>query len=279
MNVKQLLREMDLPPSKRRGQNFLIDHCAAEEIVQFAQVGADQAVLEIGPGLGALTQLLRSRTQKLLVVEIEEKLCEHLRRTVFKGREEAVLCADIREVAAAEICRMLGTDKIAVVSNVPYSISSEVVLWALQERRCLTQASLQLQQEVAERIAADPGERAAGSLSVLRCVYAEAELGSKVGGDKFFPPAEVSSRLLRLTMRAEPAVHIEDEQFFSVLVRAAFAHRRKTLLNSLCHARLRESKEEIARLLDQAGIESRRRAESLSLDEFAALTAAFSGAE
>jgi 16S rRNA (adenine1518-N6/adenine1519-N6)-dimethyltransferase len=272
VSIKQRLAQLELIPRKRRGQNFLIDAHTAEQIISFAQISAGDAVLEIGPGLGALTRLILQVTPRLAVVEIEKKLCDHLRHELFSKAPQNVSCADIRQVDADSIAEQLNAQQLVVVSNVPYSISSEVILWVLKNRRRIKTASLLLQNEFAKRIAADPGEKGCGSLSVLRALYALAELGPQVAGNSFYPAPEVDSALLRLTLREMPLDYPVDEALLSGVVRASFAHRRKTLLNNLCAAGFFQTKDQAERKLEKLAIDPRRRAETLTLAEFVRLS-------
>ena len=274
MNVKTRLAALDLVPRKKKGQNFLKDPSAARAIADFSGAGAGEKVLEIGPGLGALTQALLALTPDICVVELEEKLCDELRRTLFARHPERVFCADIREFSAQCGAEALGAEKITVVSNVPYSISTDVVLWVLTQRPFIKSACLLLQEEFAARLGADPGERACGSLSILRAMYADVDLGFSVGGEHFYPRAGVSSRLIKLRIRKEPALAVADPVYFEQVVRAAFSHRRKTLLNSLTGSSLGIAKKRIDEALHTAGIAGTRRAENLTLEEFAALALA-----
>lgn len=266
--LRALLERLDVRPSKRRGQNFLIDRGSLQKVVQFAAVSPEDDVLEIGPGLGALSDELARAARSYTAVEIEERFAIYLREIL--PDTATVLCCDVREV---NFDTDLPTSRgLHLVSNVPYSLSSEVTLWAIRNRTRFPKASLLFQREFAERLGASPGGKEYGSLSVLLRLYADAELGPRVSGSCFFPTAEVESRLIRFRFLPEPREDVGDEALFEEIVRAAFATRRKTLLNALSASRFFETKEETGDALREVGIDPGRRAESLELAEYARLS-------
>ncbi|MCB0325153.1 MAG: ribosomal RNA small subunit methyltransferase A [Bdellovibrionales bacterium] len=273
MNVEEMLQRLDVRPSKRRGQNFLVDEAIARRLVSFSGVSAGEPVVEIGPGLGLLTGALLATQANLVVVEIEEKFCEHLAARFPSLAPERIICADARTLTGAELADRLGADRFTLVSNVPYSISSEVVLWTIEHRARIRRAALLLQEEFAERIAAAPGSRRYGSITVQRTLWAEADLGPKVSGGSFHPKANVGSRAILLHLRPEPLVPVDDLALFESVVRAAFNQRRKTLLNALSAGIPHLDRSSWSELLQAAGINPQRRAETLSVEEFARIAA------
>ena len=272
---KRVLNRLGFRPSKRRGQNFLHSPAIVHTIVDFAQIAPEESVLEIGPGLGALTSEIIGRCRRFLAVEIEPQLCEYLLGEVPGLDERQLIQADVRALSLDDY-RREAEEKFVVVSNVPYSVSSEVVQWIIANRRAISRASLLLQREFAERLAASPGGKDYGSLTVFCRFYSEVSVGPCVGGDAFYPAAEVESRLVRLQLLDKPRVEVADEEALFGLVRASFATRRKTLLNCLGASRYFPSKQAAAELLESVGIDSQRRAETLSLEEFARLANAWS---
>ena len=268
--VCSLLKEMGIKPNKLRGQNFLFDNYSIEVILQFASVEPSDLVLEIGPGLGVLSETLNQSTDQYSFVEIESKFADALRKRLCL-REEQVLCQDVRELELVS-----NQQKYLIVSNVPYSISSEVILWCINQHVNISRACLLLQREFAERIAASPGERACGSLSVLRSIYAEARLGEIIPGDSFFPQARVESRLLELKFYDTPLYPHINKLTFEKLVRALFSHRRKTILNSLADSKYSElSKEQLLARINAAEVDFGLRAEALSLEQLVELHRVF----
>ena len=273
--IRQLLAIHGLAPSKRHGQNFLFDASLIQQLNDFAALEQDEAVVEIGPGLGALTEHILTRSARSVFIEIDSGFCRVLRERFADLREsDRLLEADVLEFSGENLAVQLSSERFAVVSNVPYSISSEILLWLFRNRRYLSRACLLLQREFAERIAAGPGSRAYGSLSVLRELYSEVEKGPIISGDRFYPKAQVESLAISLEMRGVPLIKELNDELFERVVRASFAQRRKTLANSLASSNLFEEKPSAVALLESLGIDPSRRAETLSVAEFAEITSA-----
>ncbi len=264
--VKDTLRDLNVRPTKERGQNFLIRPDVIESIVTFAAPPSDAHVVEIGPGTGALTEKLSS-AKRLTLIEIESKFCEHLAAR-FPSAE--IINTDARGADFSQI----GSD-LFVFGNIPYVFSTEILFQLLKYRSVVRQAVLMTQREFAERVAAKPGGRDYGSISVAVQVYADVELGPIVPGDAFHPPTAVESQLMKVTFLPTPRVAVPGPEQFEIVVRAAFAQRRKKLVNSLL-SRGRWSKESILGALTATGISPDVRAERLTLEEFAALARALS---
>ena len=271
MRVKEELLRLDISPRKSRGQNFLLSPDIARNIVEFSRVLPQEPILEIGPGLGMLTEELRRRTNRLLLVELESKFALYL-KSKFDLPDDQIIAQDIRLVSAETIAERLATDKFSVVSNTPYSISSEIVLWVITERKWIRSATLLLQTEFAERVSAEPGSKAYGSLSVLVQLFTEPSIGLSVPGNSFHPPTEVESSALLLSVRDKPRAEVLDTKHFERLVRGSFSKRRKTLLNSLSSQEGFSDKKELERLLRSLEIDPGRRAETLSVEEYARLS-------
>lgn len=271
-DVRKQLEKLGHKPQRTRGQNFLHDRTAIQQVLDFAAVTNDEAVLEIGPGLGALTFSLARDAKRLYLVEIEPQFCAALLREIPDLDPEQVYSQDFRTLSLSSF-----VPPLVLVSNVPYSVSTELVNWAIEWRSVFARISLLLQREFAERVAAVPGGRSYGSLSVFCSVFCTAELGEVISGDCFVPEAEVDSQLLRLTPRIEPLVPTAEQEGFFSVVRAAFSHRRKTILNSIVqHSRQMASelgsKEKIVSALQAARISPGQRAETVSVEQFLELS-------
>jgi 16S rRNA (adenine1518-N6/adenine1519-N6)-dimethyltransferase len=258
---KDTLRDLQVRPTKERGQNFLIRPEVPEMIAAFGDVPLDRHVVEIGPGTGALTERL-AQFSKLTLIEIEASFCERL-QTMFPHAE--IVNADVRYSDLSEI----GSD-LYVFGNIPYVFSTEIVFHLLAFRSSVHQAVLMTQREFAERLAAGPGGRTYGSISVAVQLFADIELGGIVPGDAFHPPTAVESRVMKLILRTEPRYPISDYIHFQSVVRAAFAQRRKKIINSMA-AGGRWSRERLVEGFAQAGISPDTRAEQVSVEAFAAL--------
>jgi 16S rRNA (adenine1518-N6/adenine1519-N6)-dimethyltransferase len=260
--AKDILSEFGVRPSKSRGQSFLIDAAAIEEIVSFGRPGHDDGLIEIGPGLGALTREL-FRFGRLTVIEIEEKFCADLQKR-FPGI--VVINEDVRSVDFAE----LGSD-LVVFGNLPYSFSTDIVFHLVEYAAVIKRAVLMLQREFAERLAAAPGGRDYGVLSISAQLWAEIDLGPIITGQAFHPPPRVDSQLVNLRFSKQPRAAVGDLFWFKRVVAAAFFQRRRKIANSMRAAGAFEGKH-IDLAFERAGIDPGRRAETLSIAEYAALS-------
>jgi 16S rRNA (adenine1518-N6/adenine1519-N6)-dimethyltransferase len=258
---KDTLRKLDVRPSKERGQNFLIRPDVIDSIVAFAQAPASGHIVEIGPGTGALTEKLVT-AQKLSLIEIEPKFCQLL-------SERFPHVTIINQDARATDFSQLG-EELFVFGNIPYVFSTEILFQLIRCREAISQAVLMVQREFAERVAAAPGGREYGSLSVAVQVHADVELGPIVPGDSFHPPTAVESQIMKLSFLETPRVDLQDPEHFERVVRAAFSQRRKKVINSLLSSG-RWSKHTIIDGLAVAGLSPDIRAEQIRIDQFALL--------
>jgi len=262
-----------LRPQRRWGQHFLCDPSVAQRIVDTAALAPGAAVLEIGPGLGALTDTLASRAGRLYLVEIDRGLAARLVERHAAHPHVKVLVGDVLELPLETL---VAEPEATVVANLPYNISSPVLFRLLELRDRFPRAVLMLQREVAERLAAGPGDEARGVLSVLVQTWAEVRVAFGVSRRSFVPAPRVDSAVAVLRFSAAPRVALDDPAFYATVVRAAFGQRRKMLRNALgalAATRGLDSAGLEARFT-QAGVDSRARAETLGLEDFARLAAA-----
>ncbi len=258
-------------PRKRFGQHFLRDPRVLDAIVETAAVGPADAVVEIGAGTGALTRRLAARAGRLVAVEIDRDLVGPLQAAFAAQPSVEVLAADALDLDLPGLAARLGR-RLVVVGNVPYNISSPLLFALIEARGAIERMVLMLQREFAERLAAAPGSPAYGALSVLAQLHLVIDARFHVPPGAFRPPPAVESTVLTLTPRSAPAVPLDDPTRFRRVVRAAFAQRRKTLLNALRAAKLGPAAPDaLAARLEAAGIEPARRGETLSIEEFARL--------
>jgi 16S rRNA (adenine1518-N6/adenine1519-N6)-dimethyltransferase len=258
------------PPLKRLGQHFLTDPNIARKIVALADLDADDTVLEVGPGRGDLTRLLSAKAGRVIAVELDARLRPYLESRLTDFRNVELHFQDALTFPYETL--PLGT---VVVANLPYYIASPLLFRLFEARQRLARMVLMLQSEVAVRLAASPGSRDYGILSVLASHCAEVSVAFQVSRNCFRPRPEVGSSVVRLKTRKDSPVSVNDEATLLRTVRAAFAHRRKTVTNSLRDEGL--SPESIAEALADAAIQPSRRAETLTLAEFAALANALAG--
>jgi 16S rRNA (adenine1518-N6/adenine1519-N6)-dimethyltransferase len=261
----ELLRRHGLRPKKEWGQNFLGDEGVLTALAALARVGPGDAVVELGAGLGHFTRALAATGAQVIAVERDRELAPIL-RVELPGVE--VVEADAKSFDLRAVARRLGK-RVVLCGNLPYHLSSPILFHLLDQRDAVSRAVLLLQREVAERIAAPPGGRDYGLLSVLVQQVAEASIGLSVPRHAFTPPPEVESRALVLEMLERPRAEVRDEQRFRALVKAAFSQRRKTLWNAL--KTMPGAREALA----TAAIDPQRRGETLSVEEFAAVERSF----
>ncbi|TAJ09845.1 MAG: ribosomal RNA small subunit methyltransferase A [Nitrospirae bacterium] len=254
-----------LPPARKRlGQHFLVDPNIVRKIVALAELRPDETVFEIGPGRGILTRALCAEAKQVVAVELDVQLGVYLREAT---RDCPNL--DLRVGDALEFPYEALPEGTVVVANLPYYVSTPLLFKLLEARQKIDRMVLMLQTEVARRLVAQPGTEDYGILSVLTQYAAAAKLAFTVSANCFRPRPDVGSSVVSLALRRQPALVVQDEASFVRTVRASFAHRRKTLANSLRDEGLAQDR--IMQALVQVGIDPRRRAETLTLHEFAVL--------
>lgn len=264
--IRAILRRYDIRPRKRLGQHFLASPAILDRIVAHAELGPQDAVLEVGAGLGSLTARLAERAGHVVAVEVDEAMVRILGEVKDRYPNVEIVQADVLRLDLDALFPPGLTRK--VVSNLPYRIASPLIVRLLQEVRALERAVLTVQREVAERVVASPGTRDYGLLTLLVRYRARAEIVERIPPRAFLPPPRVHSAVLLLRPRQPPEV--ADEALLFRLIRAAFAQRRKQLRNALQAAGL--PIEELERAARQAGIDLGRRGETLPLEAFVALT-------
>ncbi|RMG42362.1 MAG: ribosomal RNA small subunit methyltransferase A [Candidatus Dadabacteria bacterium] len=259
MSVREDLLKLKIIPSKERGQNFLIDPAALAGIVEFSDVSESDSIVEIGAGLGALTNELK-HFPDVTAIEIESRFCNELSSRFPSVK---VVNANVLEVAFEEF-----GDQLVVFGNLPYSLSTDILFHVIGQAYCIKRAVFLLQREFAERIAARPGTREASVLTISCQLRARTTLGMIVPGSSFYPQAGVESRLVRLDFYRELPYRIEDEGWFHMLVRAAFSQRRRKMFNALLSTGLL-TKDLLEKAFSAAGLDRNVRAEMLTIEEFA----------
>lgn len=255
---------MDYRPKKRFGQNFLRDRSVVGRILSAADLQAGDRVLEIGPGLGALTDRMLPLVDRLHVMEVDRDLIEAL-----QARQAPNLCVHAGDALRMDWAQILGPGPVKLVANLPYNISSQVLFKILDHRGLFARAVLMFQKEVGDRICAPPDCRDYGILSVFCQLWFEVRRVVTVPPGAFYPPPKVTSAVLAFTPLEQPRVPVDDEDFFRRVVKGAFAQRRKTLRNTLMAAGF--GFDGLEQVLADIGIDPGRRGETLDLAEFARL--------
>jgi 16S rRNA (adenine1518-N6/adenine1519-N6)-dimethyltransferase len=262
------LSELGTRPHKRLGQHFLIDSSVVDRIVSAAQLGPGDTTLEIGPGLGVLSEKLVERGARLYLVEVDAGLAERLRERFVKHGHVNIITADFLTL---DLSATFPEPVVQVVASLPYNVATPILFRLLEHRHKFPHVTVMIQKEVAERLSAAPGTKAYGVPSVLVQLYATVKTVCTVRPRSFFPPPQVDSQVVRLVFQNTPRVTVQDERVFSQIVKAAFAQRRKTLRNALRAAGYSNLDTVSARI----GIDLQRRGETLSVEEFAALANVF----
>ncbi|CEG21141.1 Ribosomal RNA small subunit methyltransferase A [Planococcus massiliensis] len=276
IRTQEIMAKYGLKVKKSLGQNFLIDPNILRKIVGQANLTKESAAIEIGPGIGALTEHLARDAGKVLAFEIDQRLLPVLEDTLSPYDNVAIVHSDVLKAdVLAEIEKELaGYEDIMVVANLPYYVTTPIIMKLLLEKLPIRGLVVMLQKEVAERITAKPGSKAYGSLSIAIQYYTEAEMALTVPKTVFMPQPNVDSAVIRMIKRPEPQVKVIDEDFFFTVTRGSFVQRRKTILNNLQSAMPlgKEKKEFILKALEEAGIEPSRRGETLTIKEFGLLS-------
>ncbi len=273
--TKEILKKHGFTFKKSLGQNFLIDANVIHKVLDRAAIDEDTAVIEVGPGIGSLTEQIAKRAGKVVAYEIDQRLVPVLNDTLSPYDNVTIINEDILKADVGTMIEEdLGTFKeVVVVANLPYYITTPILMNFLMKKLPIDRYYVMMQKEVGERISAEPGTKAYGSLSIAIDYYTDAKTVQNVPKAVFMPAPNVDSIIVEMKTRKEPKVAVDDEEKFFKLTRGAFVQRRKTILNN--YLSLFEDgkayKIEINELLDDAGIEPRRRGESLSIEEFAGI--------
>ncbi|QOV09785.1 16S rRNA (adenine(1518)-N(6)/adenine(1519)-N(6))-dimethyltransferase RsmA [Viridibacillus arvi] len=275
LRTQEILKKYGFSFKKSLGQNFLIDPNILRNIVSYADLTEDSVAIEVGPGIGALTEHLARSAGQVVSFEIDQRLLPVLEDTLSPYDNVKVVHSDILKANVAEelSSEFANYKDIMVVANLPYYVTTPILLKLLMEKLPIRGMVVMMQKEVADRISANPGTKAYGSLSIAIQYYMKAEVVMTVPKTVFMPQPNVDSAVIRLTRHAEPPVHVIDEEFLFEVSRSSFAQRRKTILNNL-QSQLpkgKEKKEKILEALAECGIDPTRRGETLSIIEFGQL--------
>jgi len=279
--TKAVLERHGFTFKKSFGQNFLTDTNILQKIVDTAEIDDQVNVIEIGPGIGALTEFLAERAAQVMTFEIDHRLVPILADTLRDFDNVTVVNEDILKVDLVQhIQNFKNPDlPIKVVANLPYYITTPILMHLIESGIPFSEFVVMMQKEVADRISAQPNTKAYGSLSIAVQYYMTAKVAFIVPRTVFVPAPNVDSAILKMVRRPEPAVAVEDESFFFKISKASFTHRRKTLWNNLTgyFGKTEEVKDKLTKALDQAGLSPSVRGEALSLEEFASLADALKG--
>ena len=274
--TKFLMKKYKIKANKSLGQNFLIDDTVIEDIVNGADIKKDDLVIEIGPGLGSMTALLVEKAKKVICVELDKKMIKILndRFIAYNNIElinEDVLKLDLNKLIKQEKERN-EIKEVKIVANLPYYITTPIIMKLLEENLDIQSITVMIQKEVADRLIEVPSGKNTGAITYTVYYYCECEKIREVENTCFIPMPEVTSEVINLKLRKEPAVEIENKKVFFNIIKSAFMQRRKTLLNSLLNSGVFLSKEEGLEVLKKLGLKEDIRAEKLTIEDFARLS-------
>jgi len=269
VSVKRELAEYDLTPRKRWGQHFLVDRNILSKVIRTAELEKEDVVLEIGPGLGEMTLALARQVKKVIAVEIDRKLAKILKEKTADFSNIMVIEADVLKIRFEQLCRQ-GHQPLKVVANLPYQISTPLLFRFIESRDLFSSLTLTLQREVAERMIASPGGKDYGPLSIFTQSVSDLSIQFYIKPSAFFPPPKVESAVIHMVWKERPFVKPEEQGWFKKVVKGCFSYRRKRLINALRHADLLLP-EDLEKRIEKIGIDSQRRPETLTIQEFVCL--------
>ena len=271
MNTKDIIKKYDIRASKRYGQNFLIDQNIIDRIVAGAEITKDDIVIEIGPGTGNMTSALAHAAGRVIAIEVDESLKGALSEVLADFDNVEVVWGDVLKLDMREIISVFPPEKkVKVVSNLPYYITTPIIIYLLESKYTFYSITVMVQKEVAERMAALPGTKEYGALSLAVAYHSSVEYVAKVPPNAFIPRPNVDSVVVKLALSGKPDVEVCDEKFMFKLIRAAFNQRRKTFANSIKNSpELSYSREQVEEALINLGFDKNIRGEEFSVREFA----------
>lgn len=270
--VKNIMRKHNVRFSKSLGQNFIIDEFVIDDIIEKSNINSEDCILEIGPGIGVLTQALAEKAKKVLAVELDNKLIPVLNETLEDYDNVDIIHNDILKVDINKEIKERFGQSVKVVANLPYYITTPIIMRLLEEKINVNEIIVMVQKEVAERMISSPGVKAYGSLSVAVQYYCDATIVLDVPRENFLPAPNVDSAVIKLSLRDEPIVDLIDEEYFFKVIKGAFALRRKTLVNSLSKSQISLDKDLVKNVLIKIGFDTRIRGEKLTIEDFAKLS-------
>lgn len=272
-NTAEVIQKYQFDFRKKFGQNFLIDNHILDKIIQAADLTRDDCVLEIGPGIGTMTQRLAEEAGEVVAVEIDKNLIPILNETLADYDNVTILNDDILKVDIHKIVEEHGGKPVKVVANLPYYITTPIIMALFESHVPLRSVTIMVQKEVADRMCVGPGTKEYGALSLAVQYYAKPEIVTKVPAVCFMPKPNVDSTVIRLTRYEKPPVEARDEAWLFDIIRAAFNQRRKTLANGIANAaNINVNRRQVESVLTEMGLSAMIRGEALTLEQFAELS-------
>ena len=271
--TRYIMKKYNIRANKSLGQNFLINNEVVEKIVNSSDISKEDMVIEIGPGLGTLTKYLLEKAEKVLCVELDTKMIKILQDRFSLYDNFELINKDILKVNLNEIIMENKKDgkikNVKIVANLPYYITTPIIMKLLEEKLDIKSITVMIQKEVADRLIETPGGKNTGAITHTVYYYCESEKIMEVPNSSFIPEPEVTSEVIKLNLRDKPAVDIENTKVMFMIIKSAFMQRRKTLLNALTNTKVFINKEEGIRILKKLNLDENVRAEKLSIQDFA----------
>ena len=271
--TRYIMKKYNIRANKSLGQNFLINNEVVEKIVNSSDISKEDMVIEIGPGLGTLTKYLLEKAGKVLCVELDTKMIKILQDRFSLYDNFELINKDILKVNLNEIIMENKKDgkikNVKIVANLPYYITTPIIMKLLEEKLDIKSITVMIQKEVADRLIETPGGKNTGAITHTVYYYCESEKIMEVPNSSFIPEPEVTSEVIKLNLRDKPAVDIENTKVMFMIIKSAFMQRRKTLLNALTNTKVFINKEEGIRILKKLNLDENVRAEKLSIQDFA----------
>lgn len=271
-----LMKKYGIIANKKLGQNFLIDENVIDTIVNSSEISSDDLVIEIGPGLGTLTDKLLQKAGKVIAIELDVRMIDILKNRFFMYDNFEIINEDVLKVNLNELIKdnkeQFALKSAKIVANLPYYITTPIIMKLLEEKLDIESITVMIQKEVADRLTAIPGGRNSGAITYTVYYYATSEEVLTVPNNSFIPEPEVESEVIKLNLRKEPVIKLKDEKKFFALIKAAFMQRRKTLLNAIGNSGLNTTKEQMEQILKELDIDTKVRGEALTIDQFAKIS-------
>ena len=273
-DTKFILKKYKISANKKLGQNFLINDEVINDIVEASNISSSDLVIEIGPGLGTLTSKLLDNAGKVIAIELDKKMITILEDRFklynnFMLLNEDILKVDLQKLISENLSDL---QKVKIVANLPYYITTPIIMKLLEDRLNIDSITVMVQKEVADRITAKPGDKLSGAITYSVDYYSEAEEIVFVDKTSFIPPPEVDSEVIKLNIRKKPEVELLDEETFFRIIKASFMQRRKTLINGIMNSGIITDKQKIKEILEENRLEANIRGEKLTLKQFADLS-------
>lgn len=270
--TQAILKTYKIQANKSLGQNFLIDDCVIEKIIESSNIEKEDLIIEIGPGLGVLTERLLKKSNNVVVIELDKKMIEILQNRFCLNRNLEIINDDVLKVDLEKLIKnkkeQTNINKVKIVANLPYYISTPIIMKLLENRLEISEIIVMVQKEVAQRLGAETGKREAGAITYAVEYYAQATPIIDVPKESFIPSPKVESQVIKLEVRQNPKIEVEDEKLLFNIIQKSFMQRRKTLSNALINNRILDSKEEVEKMFKTLEIPSNVRGENLTLEEF-----------